>query len=91
MITLGKYKYSFPETQDEMDAWKPTIIYTALHRRVLLVAKTRIEGKWSCYCTPVPGINHQDEMHNWRDNGNKVLEHIARAVFPQFEEIPYNY
>lgn len=83
--------YSFPQTPEEADAWTPHITYTAIHTRVLLVAKTRMEGEWACYCTPVPGRSHDNEKHLWQNEGTKVREAVARAAFPQFAEIPYNY
>lgn len=88
MKTIGYLK--FPETPDEAATWKPHITYLPLHSRVLFVAKTRIEGEWACYCTPVPGMSHEEEKHLWQFDGVKVQESIARATFPQFVEIPYS-
>jgi hypothetical protein len=81
--------FNFPTTSEEADTWQPYFTYTALHRNVLLVAKTRIEAQWACYCTPVPGINHSKEYHNWDFDGTKVSEAIALAAFPQFNDLPY--
>lgn len=67
------------------------LTYTALHSQVLLIAKQRVEGTWSCYCTPVPGISHDKELYLWECSGSKVRESIARAAFPQFEQIEYSY
>lgn len=87
MTTIAGFK--FPDQPN--DIWEPYITYTALCSTVLLVAKTRIEGTWSCYCTPVPGKNHQEEKHLWRDCGTKIRASIAVAAFPQFDELPYDF
>lgn len=70
--------------------WEPTTARFALASRVLIVAVTRIEGAWSAYCDAVPGIRHDDEWEEvWR-TGTKIPEKMARALFPQFEDLPYN-
>lgn len=79
----------FPTTEEEADKWKPSYFWMALHSKVLLVAKTRIEGEWACYCTPVPGKNHDIEIGLWQEHGTKVGRSIARAAFPHLLEIPY--
>ena len=84
--------FDFPtstSSPDWIENWKPTIRYMALHSEVLLVARTRIEGAWSAYCVPVPGDDHEKEIYLWRNEGNKILEEIARVVFPEFGELPY--
>lgn len=87
MITIDGFK--FPDSPE--DKWEPYIIYTALNSTTLLVAKTRIEGEWSCYCVTVPGKSHETEKHMWQIHGTKIRERIARAAFPDFENIPYNH
>lgn len=87
MKKIGNFE--FPETQEDMAQWEPSLCHLALHSKVLLVAKSRIEGAWTCYCTPVPGINHDHERDLWEEHGAKVSEKIARAAFPLFEEVPY--
>ena len=79
----------FPETKEEAVTWWPKITHRAIHSKVLLVAKMRIEGEWSCYCTPVPGQRHEAEIHLWETEGSKVSASIARAAFPEFNDIPY--
>lgn len=83
--------FTFPSTPEEAGDWQPYMDYRSLAQGVLLVAKTRIEGSWSCYCVKSPGQNHDREMHMWQDHGTKVSEHIARAAHPQFDELPYDY
>ena len=67
----------------------------ALANRVLCVAVMRIEGAWCAYVDAVPGVNHQVEALAVADNGDKLPEHIARAVFlsyrGHFEGVPYAY
>jgi hypothetical protein len=89
MKTLGKYVFSFPESDEEVRAWNPYIRIKALHCGVLCVATLRIEGTWKAYCASVPGMNHNEEWRDVLNNGDEIEEGIARAVFPIFEGIPY--
>lgn len=73
----------------KMSAWTPTIRIYALANRVLVVAKTRFEGTWAAYCDAVPGINHKIESDAVLQDGDKLLEDVARKLFPVFEELPY--
>lgn len=57
---------------------------------VLVVAKSRIEGAWCAYCNDVPGRNHQDEQQGVLDHGDKLGEEVARAMFTEFEGVPYS-
>lgn len=82
-------QFDFPETQEDMAQWAPSMTHIAMHRNVLLVARTRVEGTWACYCTPVPGINHDNERYLWETDGVKTSQKIARASFPQFDSVPY--
>lgn len=82
-------RFYFPANREEAQDWTPNIFVKALHRCVLCVATTRAEGLWSAYCGNVPGKNHDDEWGAiWRD-GDKLPEAIARAIFPQFDGVPY--
>ena len=87
MKTIGRY--TFPETTIEAESWEPVVRRVALHRNVLVVARTRIEGQWAAYCKPVLGINHDNEMGGVLYDGAKVLETLARVMFPDFDGIPY--
>ena len=71
--------------------WKPETARTALHSNVMVYAQTRIEGTWSAYIFPVPGINHDLEEYLWERDGNKIAEVVARALFPQFKDLSYDY
>ena len=66
-----------------------TNTYTAVHSRVLIVARQRAEGAWKAYVTPVPGVNHLEEVGLWQVVGAQMLEKHARPFFPQFKDIPY--
>lgn len=57
--------------------------------RVLVVAKTRVECSWAAYIDAVPGMNHAMEADAVLNHGDKLDERIARAVFPEFEGVPY--
>ena len=69
--------------------WTPTIHTHALAMKVLVVARTRIEGTWSAYCDAVPGYDHNAEYDAVLRNGDKLPEEVAQALFPRLEEIPY--
>ena len=69
--------------------WKPTVRLHALARRVLVVARTRIEGTWSAYCDAVPGDNHLMERDAVLANGDKLIEEVARVLFPILDGTPY--
>ncbi len=71
--------------------WTPTIRVTALSMKVLVVAKTRIEGTWSAYCDAVPGDKHSAEWPAVLANGDKLMEKVARVLFPEFDEVPYDH
>lgn len=87
MKTIGGLP--FPETKDEADAWRPIVRVKVLHRNVLCVARTRVEGKWAAYCGPVEGRRHEEEYDSVLTNGDKMDEPIAKAMFQEFAEIPY--
>ncbi len=40
-----------------------------------------VRGDWAAYVVPVPGMNHEDEVHLWRAEGCKLNEGEARALF----------
>ena len=52
----------------------------ALDQHVLAVAHERVDG-WCAYIKNVPGINHQQEAASVLQHGNKLPEHIAKAIF----------
>lgn len=77
------------DNHDKM--WEATIRFIALHQHVLVVAKTRIEGAWSAFCGPVPGMNHQFEWQEVTQTGEVLPEKVARVLFPEYDELPYAY
>ena len=83
--------YDFPETAEEIGTWAPTIHLMALHMQVLTVAITRIEGTWTAYGGPVPGLDHNLEYEDVLKHGSNVSEDVARALFEGhgFEDVPY--
>ncbi len=62
----------------------------AIHSKVLVVGKMRIEGTWRAYCFPVPGVCHREEWQRWRTDGAPLPEPVARAIFGFLEEVPYS-
>ena len=87
MKTIGRA--TFPETPEEAKDWEAEVRYVALEPTVLVVARTRIEGKWAAYCKSVHGKNHDDEKWEVLIDGSKLVESIARAIFPEFKDVPY--
>uniref|UniRef100_A0A6M3L426 Uncharacterized protein n=1 Tax=viral metagenome TaxID=1070528 RepID=A0A6M3L426_9ZZZZ len=87
MRELGVNRILFPDSPE--DDWHPITRNHALARRVLAVAKTRIEGKWAAYIDAVPGQNHDREGIRVLESGDKLPERIARLLFSEFEGIPY--
>lgn len=81
--------FSFPTSVEEAKDWQPIFRTQCLHWRVMMVAKTRCEGAWKCYCTPVPGVSHDAEVHLWQRDGTQVEEKFARVLFPEFDDLPY--
>lgn len=81
---------SFPKTPEEARRWVPYRRRFALACRVLVVATSRIEGTWSAYCDAVHGESHDHEQQGVLDHGDKLGEHVARAMFPEFSEVPYD-
>lgn len=76
-------------TLEETKAWTPSVCIYPLHSKVLCVAKTRVEGMWCAYCGPVRGECHDEEYQWVLQHGQKMTEDVARALWPQFKEVPY--
>jgi len=89
MRTIGNMQFPEQGNAGECRAWTPYRRTRALARRVLVVAKTRIEGKWNAYCDAVPGENHDGEKDAVYQHGCKLEEDIALAIFPEYAGIPY--
>lgn len=87
MRNIGRF--TFPETEAEAANWKPLQVRHMLHRQVMVVARTRIEGAWKAYCFPVAGMNHDKEESEWKRDGLQLPESVARAIFGFLSEVPY--
>lgn len=83
------WRSHFPKSAAECEGWRPLVRRLALARRVLMVATTRIECAWAAYGDAVAGENHDQEWQAVLAHGAKLSERCARAVFPEFEEVPY--
>ena len=81
----------FPHSVEEAREWKAHISYHAIASNVLVAARTRIECAWAAYVDAVPGYDHDQEWQAVLDHGSKLSEHVARAMFPQFKDVPYAY
>lgn len=81
----------FPGQSDleAVGAWHPLTWRYPLHRQVLVVAATRIEGMWKAYCGPVPGLSHDAEEQPVLEIGCDVGEKVALVLFPHMKGIPY--
>ena len=66
-----------------------TFGWTAIHRRVLVVGRLRVEGKWKAYVVPVPGKNHDDEAKLWREHGSALTADQAVVFFPRMSKDDY--
>jgi len=72
---------------------KEEIFHRAIHRRVLVVYVANIPtekpaagdwaGDWAAYVVPVPGMSHAAEAAAWRQDGSKLQEDEARALWPR--------
>ena len=83
------WRTHFPKSTDEANVWRPRVLHVALATRVLVVARTRVEGMWCAYIDAVPGMHHGIELGAVLDLGSKLPESFARVLFPQFEGVPY--
>ena len=73
------------ETKD----WTSIIRVHSLASKVLVVAQTRVEGTWAAYCDSVPGMYHDKEYDAVLRRGDKLMEEVARVLFPMFKDLPY--
>ena len=80
----------FPKTVKEAGSWRATTRHRALATYVIAAARTRIECAWSAYIDSVPGYDHGEEFRDVLNHGSKLPEDIARAIFPEFEGVPYS-
>ena len=93
-FTLAKslpeaWRSRFPKSPEEARGWSSTTRTHALARRVLAVARTRVECAWAAYIDAVPGSDHEDEAAGVLANGDKLSESVARNLFPEFDGVPY--
>lgn len=79
----------FPDDPQSAREWQPITWRYPLHRQVMVVATTRIEGAWKAYCAPVPGISHDQEEGPVLDHGCDIGERVALVLFPHMKGIPY--
>lgn len=87
MRTVGGME--FPTCREDFERWRAEIHYRVLARDMLLIARTRVEGRWRCYAVTVAGQNHDIEASTAWQRGTAVTEAIARAAFPRFAHLPY--
>lgn len=79
----------FPKSIAKAREFKPIVRRRALSMKVLAVAQTRVECAWAAYVDAVPGWNHDAEEEAVLLHGNKLQESVARALFPNFDGVPY--
>lgn len=89
---IGGFEFPSLEGGDTEFAkeWKPHIFMYPLDTKVLVAARTRIEGKWKAYCGVVDGYDHDQEVHGVLLNGSPIAEDIARSMFPKLKDVPYS-
>lgn len=73
----------------DIDCFKPKIRYIALDSKVLVIARTRIEGTWAAYIGAVDGIRHEEEWEKVAACGTKISKDLAKLLFPDFADISY--
>jgi hypothetical protein len=83
------WRSHFPKSSEEAQNWRPIVRQHALASCVLAVARTRREATWCAYIDAVPGHDHDDEADEVLSCGAKLLEEIARVLFPFFNDVPY--
>lgn len=88
-----QYGFSWPETPDEERDWRARMdenpLWVPLNRNILVVVRMRVERSWAAYIVAVPGLDHDEECHLWRDYGTRLAEAVARGIFPEFRLVPY--
>ena len=87
MKTIGAF--TFPDSPETAETWKPGYSLYALAQHVLAVAMLRIEGTWAAYVDAVPGEDHSVEYLEVLRKGCKLQEDVARVLFPLYEDLPY--
>ncbi len=90
MVNEEFWKDHFPKDPQATREWRAYVHVFPLACRVLCVATSRIEGAWCAYCDAVPGMLHDQEYPAVLAHGDKMGESIARAMFPEFEGVPYD-
>jgi hypothetical protein len=90
VLWRGGSGVSFLEMITKTD-FVPKVYRLMLHRQVMVLAITRIEGAWKAYCYPVEGQNHDREQEEVlaRGEGSQLQEGVARAMFGHLEDLPY--
>jgi hypothetical protein len=88
-LTEPYLRAHFPKSIAEAREFKPILRSRVLGSRVLAVAQTRVECAWAAYVDAVPGYNHQAEEQAVLAHGDKLQEGVARALFPNFDDVPY--
>jgi hypothetical protein len=60
--------------------------FVSLDPHVLVVASVNEEvGDWSAYIGAVPGISHLREFYSVAEEGSKLPQAVAEALFPEFK------
>lgn len=78
--------------QFERDAarqYEIQVRHRALSCYVLTAARTRVIGTWAAYVYVVPGLDHRVERDLVLSHGTKLQEKVARALYPEFDGMPY--
>lgn len=71
------------------ELFEPQIVVQTLARDIVVVARTRSEGTWKAYIGTTDEWSHPDATSDVLERGTAVRERVARAIFPQFKELPY--
>jgi len=67
----------------------PEIFGVTLARDIMVVSRTRVEGAWCAYIKSVAGTDHSKEWQQVAEQGVKLEERVARAIFPRYRDMEY--
>jgi len=86
MKTRDLMKAVYPGSKDEASIRGDVRIIT----RNILVVATRTVGGWKAYIGIVEGRDHSKEWKTVLEFGDTVPESLARFLYPEFKDAPYD-
>jgi len=72
------------------EPWKAEVRIVYLqNNKVMVVARTRIEGAWAAYVDSIAGVSLEHDQQHVLAYGTKMTEGVAKGMFPEFANLPY--